>query len=319
MRVALFGGTGFVGSYLVDALLQGGMKPVVLVRPGHESRLRHRRVCDVVSGELGDAAAVDAALSGADAAIYNIGILREFPERNITFEELHYRAPERVMQAAERAGVRRFLLMSANGVKTQGTPYQVTKFKAEQFLATTTMDWTVFRPSVIFGNPRGRNEFATQLARDIISPSLPAPLFFDGLTPWDAGKFALSPVHVEDVANAFVKALSANETFGEILPLGGPVTMSWRNILRTIAAALGRQKTMIPVPALGVSAVAALFDRFESFPVTRDQIQMLLEGNTCGDGAFALLDIHPRPFDAEHLSYLSDPKQEQQTCLKNAA
>ena len=62
-----------------------------------------------------------------------------------------------------------------------------------------------------------------------------------------------------------------------------------------------------------------MLDRFESFPVTRDQLQMLLEGNTCGDGAFALLDIEPRPFDVEHLSYLVDPKQEQQTWLKNAA
>ena len=149
MRVALFGGTGYVGSYVIDALLQAGMQPAVLARPGHESRVRHRRVCDVVSGDLTDAAALDAVLQGAEAAIYNVGILREFPKRGITFEELHYRAAKRVMQAAERAGVRRFLLMSANGVKAKGTPYQTNKFKAEQFLATTAMDWTVFRP---FGN-----------------------------------------------------------------------------------------------------------------------------------------------------------------------
>ncbi|MGB5671187.1 MAG: NAD(P)H-binding protein [Sedimenticolaceae bacterium] len=319
MRVALFGSTGYVGSYLIDALLQAGMQPVVLVRPGHESRVRHRPSCEVVSAELSDDAAVKAVLRGADAAIYNIGILREFPERDITFEELHYRAAKRIMQAAERAGVKRFVLMSANGVKAEGTPYQVSKFKAEQFLAGTAMDWTVFRPSVIFGDPRGRNEFATQLARDIVASPLPAPLFFGGLMPWAAGEFALSPVHVEDVASAFVKSLTIADTHGEILPLGGPRSVSWRSILQDICSALGRRKTMIPVPALGVSAVAAILDRFESFPITRDQLRMLLEGNTCGDGAFALLDIAPRPFDVEHLSYLVDPKQEQQTWLKNAA
>jgi NADH dehydrogenase len=319
MRVALFGGTGFVGSYLTDALLQAGMQPVLLVRPGHESRVRHRRVCDIVSGDLGDMEAIEDALRGADAAIYNVGILREFPERGITFDELHYKAARRVMQAAGRAGVGRFLLMSANGVKAQGTPYQTSKYKAEQFLATTTMDWTVFRPSVIFGNPRGRNEFATQLAQDIVASPLPAPLFYGGLLPWGAGEFALSPVHVTDVANAFVRALTATETIGQVLSLGGPRSVSWRSILSTISSAVGRQKMMIPVPAMGVSAVAALLDRFESFPVTRDQIQMLLEGNTCGDGAFALLGIEPAPFTADRLKYLARSQTEPETWHKNAA
>lgn len=319
MRVALFGGTGYVGSHLVDALLQAGMKPVLLVRPGHEAKVRHRLVCEVVSGELSDTLAIDRVLQGADAAIYNVGILREFPERGITFEELHYGAARRVMQAAERAGVGRFLLMSANGVKELGTPYQRTKFRAEQFLATTGMDWTVFRPSVIFGNPRGRNEFATQLAQDIVASPLPAPLFFAGLLPREAGKFALSPVHVEDVALAFAKALTTPETTGQVLPLGGPKSVSWRAILTTIAAVVGRQKMMVPVPALGVSAIAAMFDRFESFPVTRDQIQMLLEGNTCGDGAFAQLGIEPKPFGSDQLRYLSHPQKEPEQWRQNAA
>jgi len=319
MRVALFGGTGYVGSHLVDALLQAGMKPVLLVRPGHEGKVRHRLVCEVVSGELSDTEAVEKVLQGADAAIYNVGILREFPERGITFEELHYNAARRVMEAAERAGVGRFLLMSANGVKEHGTAYQRTKFRAEQFLATTGMDWTVFRPSVIFGNPRGRNEFATQLARDIVASPLPAPLFFAGLLPREAGKFAFSPVHVEDVALAFAKALTTPETIGQILPLGGPKAVSWRTILTTIATVMGRQKLTVPVPALGVSTIAAVFDRFESFPVTRDQIQMLLEGNTCGDGAFALLGIEPTPFGSDQLQYLSRSQKEPDQCRQNAA
>jgi NADH dehydrogenase len=319
MRVALFGGTGYVGSYLVDELLQAGMQPVVLVRPGHESRVRHRRICQVVSGDLQNTAAVDEVLRGADAAIYNVGILREFPERGISFRELQQDAACRVIQAAERAGVKRFLLMSANGVKASGTPYQESKFAAEQCLADTSTDWTVFRPSVIFGNPRGRSEFATQLARDVVASPLPAPLFYGGVIPWGAGEFAMSPVHVRDVARAFVKALTTPETIGQILPLGGPRSVSWRQILTEIAAAVGREKRMVPVPAMGVSAVAMLLDRFESFPVTRDQLQMLLEGNTCGDGAFALLGIEPTPFNAEQLGYLAGREKEERSCLKNAA
>jgi NADH dehydrogenase len=76
---------------------------------------------------------------------------------------------------------------------------------------------------------------------------------------------------------------------------------------------------MVPVPALGVSAIAAMFDRFESFPVTRDQIQMLLEGNTCGDGAFAQLGIEPTPFGSDQLRYLSHPQKEPEQWRQNAA
>ncbi len=304
-RIALFGGTGFVGSYLVDALVEAGMTPLALVRPGHESRLRHRDRCEVVHGDVEDSGAIDAVLRDADAAIYNIGLLREFPTRGITFEAMHHRAPTRIMRAAERAGVRRFLLMSANGVRADGTTYQTTKYHAEQSLKQTALDWTVFRPSVIFGDPRGRNEFASQLARDVILPPLPAPLFFKGLGLRQAGEFALSPVHVTDVAQAFVRSLSQPDLRGRVLPLGGPQAVSWREILRTIARTLEHRKIMLPAPATAISAAAKLLDQFEFFPLTRDQLNMLMEGNTCPDEAFSLFGITPRPFDPDHLAYLS--------------
>jgi nucleoside-diphosphate-sugar epimerase len=77
----------------------------------------------------------------------------------------------------------------ANGVKADGTGYQRTKYMAEQYLKTTSLQWTVFRPSVLFGDPRDRMEFATQLHRDIVRSPLPAPLFYDGLVPVKAGMF----------------------------------------------------------------------------------------------------------------------------------
>ena len=83
------------------------------------------------------------------------------------------------MDAAEGAGLRHFLLMSAHGVKADGTGYQRTKYMAEQYLESTGLDWAVFRPSVLFGEPRGRMEFATQLYRHIVRSPLPATLFYD--------------------------------------------------------------------------------------------------------------------------------------------
>ncbi|MGF1548116.1 MAG: NAD(P)H-binding protein [Thiotrichales bacterium] len=305
MRVALFGGTGFIGSYLIDALVSAEMRPIILVRPGSEQRVRQPHACILRSGDVFDHEAVARTVDGADAAIYNIGVLREFPARGITFERLHFDAAKQVMDAARAAGVRRFLLMSANGVKADGTAYQRTKYLAEQYLATTGLDWTVLRPSVLFGDPRGHQEFATQLRRDIVDSPFPAPLFYPGLLPTAAGTFRMSPVHVADVAQAFVAVLRRPETIGQVLTLGGPGALSWRQIIATIAAATGKRKWMLPVPASAVALAAVALERSPAFPITRDQIRMLLEGNTCSPDALRALEIEPQPFDVAGLAYLT--------------
>ena len=309
-RVGLFGGTGFVGSYLVDALLAADMQPALLVREGSESKVRHRDRCIVVDGDVDDTDAIERVADGSDAIIYNIGILREFPDRGITFDRLQDEAARRVIDTAAAKGVRRFLLMSANGVKPGGTLYQRTKYNAEAHLKDTDLDWTIFRPSVLFGDPRGRMEFATQLSAEIIDSPLPAPLFYAGLLPLGAGKFPMSPVHVTDVAAAFVRALQDPATIGQTYHLGGPETLSWKEILSRLAAAKGRKKLMLPAPALGVMAAAALLDRFEAFPITRDQIRMLLEGNACPPDDLETLGIEPQRFSGDALRYLDENQRD---------
>jgi NADH dehydrogenase len=304
MNVAVFGGTGFVGSYLIDALVAADHHPVVLVREGHESRLNHADRCTLVNGDIADDDAIKTVLEGADAAIYNIGILREFPDRGITFNFLHGESARRVIDAAPAVGAKRFLLMSANGVKADGTAYQKSKYEAEQYLVASDLDWTIFQPSVIFGDPRGRMEFATQLAHDIIAPPLPAPLFYDGLLPTGAGQFELSPVHVQNVADAFVNSLADSTTIGRTYRLGGKDTLTWQEILIRIAAATGKHKLMLPVPACGVAAAARVLERFEAFPVTREQIKMLLAGNVCASDDLVALGVVPIDFSSDNLAYL---------------
>jgi NADH dehydrogenase len=309
VKVALFGGTGFVGGYLVDALVASGHEPVVLVRPGSEDRLRHPERCRVVVGTVADEDAVRETLAGADGAIYNIGILRERPREGVTFEALHFQGARRCIDHALSERVERFVLMSANGVSAEGTPYQRTKYMAEQYLETSGLAWTVFRPSVIFGDPRGAMELATQLQRDIVRSPLPAPLFYPGLNPFRAGQFRMSPVHVEDVARCFVQALEDPEAQGAVLPLGGPEELTWKEILKRVAAAGGDRLLALPVPALPVQLAAAALDRDPDFPITRDQLRMLLEGNTCDAGdLFARYGIIPTPFSGPALDYLAgDP------------
>jgi NADH dehydrogenase len=305
MRVGLYGGTGFVGSYLVDHLLAAGHEVSLLVRPGSESKVPGAGACRVVPGDVDDPRAVAATLEGCGAAIYNIGLLREFPSRGITFEAMHFEGARRSIDAAREAGVARFLLMSANGVKPDGTAYQRTKFRADQYLEASGLDYTIFRPSVLFGDPRGRMEFCTQLRDEMILPPLPAPAFHAGWLP-GGPPFRMSPIHVVDVAESFVRALENPATFGRTCVLCGPEAVEWPEIIRRIAAACGRRKLILPVPVPLLKLVAALLDRFEFFPVTRDQLTMLVEGNT-GDSTavFELLGITPQAFDAAHLAYLA--------------
>jgi len=135
---------------------------------------------------------------------------------------------------------------------------------------------------------------------------LPAPLFYTGLLPFQAGAFELAPVAVADVAAAFCYALTHPETIGQSYDLCGPWALSWKDILTTIAAGSGKTKLMLPAPAFAVQTVAAALDRFPWFPITRDQIAMLLEGNTCaGDNGFERLGMIPTPFDVAALGYLT--------------
>jgi NADH dehydrogenase len=150
-------------------------------------------------------------------------------------------------------------------------------------------------------------EFCTQLKQELIDSPMPAPLFYEGLLPADAGAFELGPVHVEDVAAAFAKSLAAPETIGKTLALCGPDAWSWKQILSGIAAASGKKKLMLPAPVMFIGPVASALGRFDWFPVTRDQLTMLLAGNTCIEDGFATLGMAPRPFDPDSLAYLGSP------------
>jgi uncharacterized protein YbjT (DUF2867 family) len=306
VKVAIIGGTGFVGSYLIDALLDAGHEPDVLVRSGSEGKLHRADECELTTGDLDSAAAIDAVLAGCDAVIYNVGILREFPREGITFEALQYRGAETVAEAAKRAGIRRFLLMSANGIDSAETRYQTTKLRAEAMIRESGLDYTIFRPSVIFGDPRGTMEFATQLYRDMVRMPLPAVGFHTGLSP-AGGEVLMSPVHVRDVADAFVNALADDSTIGGCYVLGGPEVVSWPEMLRRIAAVVGKKKLILPMPIGFMKLGATLLDWLPFFPVTRDQLTMLADGNTAEpDDVAALIKRKPAEFSSENLGYLAD-------------
>jgi NADH dehydrogenase len=296
MRVAVIGGTGFVGGHIIDALLRADNEVSVLVRPGSEGKLQREGRVKAVSGDLSDRDALREVISGADAVIYNVGLLREFPRRGVTFEAAQYQGAVDAVDTARDAGVRRFLLMSAIGVKDPGTSYQSTKYRAEQYALQSGLDVTVLRPSVIFGDPRGTMEFASQLHRDMVRPPLPA-IQFPGVE--------MSPVHIEDVADAFVASLSDDATIGKTIELAGPEVLSWRAIVLRVAGAVNRRKIILTMPMWVMRTGATLFDWLPFYPVTRDQLTMLEEGNTAAvDPLEKLIGRPARPMSSDTLSYL---------------
>ena len=306
MKVALFGGTGFVGSYIVKELVREGYIPKVLVRNGSLSKIISS--CELVRGDIQNKNAIKETIQGTDVVIYTIGIIREFPKEDITFKELQLNGLKRCIEIARKIAVKRFILMSANGVKPDGTAYQQTKWQAEEALKESGLNWTIFRPSLIFGDPdgEGRPEFCTQIRDDMLSLPFPAPLFYNGLFPLNSGLFSMSPIHVKNVAEFFVKSINMKVCEKNTFDLGGPESLTWKEIIHQIALASGKRTWKIPAPVVIIKIAASILDRFKWFPVTPDQLTMLMEGNTVSANYFDDFSINPRKFSMENLEYLKE-------------
>jgi len=301
MRVFVTGGTGFVGRYVVDKLLENGHDVRCLTRKLDDDRLSEK-----VEQVVGDVLAPDTlapALDGMDAVVHLVGIIEERPSKGITFDALHRQATENVIAAAREAGVGTWIQMSANGARKDGvSAYQTSKWKAEEAVRSAGFShWTIFRPSLVFGRPaQGQPEFATQLVSDLIKPFPVWPIFGDG-------EFAMQPIHVEDVARAFVGALDTAEANGKTWCLSGPEAVPFKDILRRIASGAGvRHKPMIPQPLWLMRPVVSVLGRI-LLPISSDQLEMLVEGNTCdGSAAASQFGLSMRPFNAENLAYLKE-------------
>ena len=316
MKVALIGGTGFVGSYLIDELIKNDHTPRLLVREGSENKVMQKDKCETVTGDIDDDHAIEKTLQGCDAIIYLIALIREFPKKGLTNEKLQFRGSEKVAKIAENLGVNRFLLMSALGANPNpnGSKYMQAKHLSEQAIKNSKLKWTILRPSSLFGDPRdeGRPEFCMMLDKLMLNlvpyPKFlpfPAPSFFAGANLFDAGQYALSMVHVKDVVSIFVKVLSDNETIGKTIEIGGEREVSWNELIKSIASVTGQNVFMLPAPFFVIFSIAGLFDRFEWFPAGQDQLKDLIKGSVCNsEELFKKYEIEPIPFNTENLSYL---------------
>jgi NADH dehydrogenase len=289
-KVFVTGGTGFVGSYVIHELLKRGL---------HVTALTHGRKAqegaETVRGDILRPETFAGALKGMDAVIHLVGIIREFPSKGVTFENMHYNATVNVVEAAEKAEVKRFVHMSANGTRENAVSmYHITKFRAEQHLKNSGLDWTIFRPSLVYGPG---DSFISMLAGFMKN----TPVF----TYFGDGSYPMQPISAYETAEAFADSLFKPESIGKTYTLCGNKTFTYKELLRSVSEALGSGKTLIPVPETLVSLGIRLFGGFSFFPITKDQFIMLKEGNTCENrDAFEELSIKERDFEEEIRKYI---------------
>ena len=139
MKVALFGGTGFVGSYITDKLIESGHVPRILVREGSIQKVSSPDKCEIVEGDIADTNSILDVIKGVDAVIYTIGIIREIVRADVTYENLHFEGALNCVDMAEEYGVKRFILMSANGVSPNMNLASALFSSAEFRIAGTTV------------------------------------------------------------------------------------------------------------------------------------------------------------------------------------
>jgi NADH dehydrogenase len=288
MKVFVTGGTGFVGREVIRQLLAAGHEPVCLVRPGSEDKLPGGAGLSGRPGDVTDPASLEGALQGCQAVIHLVGIIREFAERGVTFDRLHRQATANLVAAAEAQQIRRFVHMSSNGAcENAATGYTRSKWQAEQILRGSDLCWTIFRPSVIFG---AEDDFCNRLA-ELIRRLPVVPVVGNG-------RYRIAPVAVEDVAAGFVAALRTRASEGRIYPVCGRDSFSYNELLDLIGRALGRSRVRKSHhPLFLVKPVVACLQNLPGFPLTSDQLTMLMAGNVCDPQSWIEdFGIEPRPF-----------------------
>jgi len=261
MKILLTGGTGFVGSGVRRELKANG----------HDVRL----LFDVIAGDVLDTHACLRAVKDCDAVVHMVGIRRERPQEGITYEALHTEATYAVVDAAKRSGVERVVLMSSLGARKDApSGYHRTKAESEEIVRISGLRWTIFRPSVIFGPG---DEFHPLIADLVHRPIVPVI---------DGGTALIQPVAHRNVVGPMARALTMPETQGKVYEIGGPERHAFADILHKVARHYGVWPNTVSVPSRFAKPMVKFAQRFRSFPLTLDELHMLLEDNVCDPAPF---------------------------------
>lgn len=254
MRVLITGATGFTGSYVVPLLLRKHYQVRCLIRRSSETSALPFREVELVYGDLGDRSSLDDAMRGVDALV-NIASLGFGHAPNIV--------------AAAAAGIQRGIFISTTAVHTKlNAPSRSTRLAAETTIRESGLDFTILRPTMIYGSSRDRNmcRLIHYLNR---WPAI--PIFGDG-------EHLQQPVYVGDVAAAVVRSLESESAIGQTYNISGAAPVTYNQLIDTVCRLMGRKVRKIHIPAAPVVAGLAALERLPvRLPIKAEQIQRLNE------------------------------------------
>lgn len=282
--LVVLGGTGFVGSHLLPRLARDGHRITVLTR----NREQHRALAvtpgvRLVSADVHDMDRLRAAFAGADAVINLVGILNS--QGRQTFQRVHVELTGKVIEACRAAGVARLHQMSSLKAGQGLSEYLKTRGEAEARVRQSGLDWTIYQPSVIFGDGDGLvGRFAKILK---MTPVLPLA----------RAQAKMAPTWVGDVVEAIARsvaddALSRQRSF----ELYGPEVLTLGDIVKAIRDAAGLRTRIVPLPdALG-RLQARVAELLPGKPFSRDNFLSLRTDSVGRTDGYAMLGIVPQPF-----------------------
>jgi NADH dehydrogenase len=286
--ILLIGGNGFVGRVIAAQLQLAGYS--VLIPTGHLAAARELRMLPKVHVEDADIHDFDELQSlcgriNKNGAVINlVGVLHDKPAQPYgkVFKAAHVDLPKNIITAMQLHGLRRYLHMSALGADSNGpSMYQRSKGDGEAAVKASNLDWTIFRPSVIFG---AQDQFINLFSK--LTKLFPA-------MPLANHQAKFQPVSVDDVASAFVKSLSMRQTIHQSYDLVGPTVYTMKEIVEFAARRAKTSCAIIPVPAF-VGYLQALAFEFLPGPtlMSRDNIASMQLPNTLpANGVDALTDV----------------------------
>jgi nucleoside-diphosphate-sugar epimerase len=278
MRVFVTGGTGFTGSRLVPLLLEEGYQVRCLYRPTSDrsTLLSAHSGIEWAEGDLSRTQSLASAMHGSDVLV-NIASLGSGHA-------------DSVLHAAQTVGIERAIFISTTAIFTRlNAKSRKVRVAAELSIEMSGLQYTILRPTMIYGSPRDRNMW--RLIRFLrYSPVI--PVFGDGTS-------LQQPIHVDDVARAVVRCLSSGKTICRSYNIAGKQALTYNEVIDTIARLLRKQVWKWHIPSAPVVAVLALFERLRiPLPIRAEQIQRLNE-NKSFSYAEAERDFGFRPLSFE--------------------